>query len=379
LQQAIDKRDAVIQARQEREAAEQRGETLSPPPPIDISKIDIKVISRQSSQLLNTLIVIGFAGLMWVIWSDLLPALSVFNEVVIGSYTGQVFDVSGAMIDTKIPITLWNLIQSAIMLGLTYIAAKNLPGFLEVFVLSRAGIDAGTRYAIRTILGYIIVAAGIIIGFDRLGLQWSQLRWIVTGLSVGIGFGLQKIIANFVSGLIILFERPIRIGDYVTIGGESGTVSRIQIRATTLTDLDGREILIPNEVLIGERVINWTLSSSVTRLVIPVGIAYGSDTDKASEIMLDVLKANPRIMDTPAPNVLFIGFGDSSLDFQLHAFLNNMGDRWPVTHTVHTEINKALEAAGISIPFPQTDLNIVSQNSPLEIKSKIAPNKAPKK
>ena len=379
LRQAIEKRDIAIRARQEKAAAQERGEVVASLPPVDTSKIDIKAISRQSSQLLNTLIILGFAGLMWLIWSDLLPALSVFNDVVLGSYTGQVFDEGGAIIDTKVPITLWNLIQSIIILGLTYIAAKNLPGFLEIFILNRAGVDAGTRYAIRTILGYIIVAAGIIIAFDRLGLQWSQLRWIVTGLSVGIGFGLQKIIANFISGLIILFERPIRIGDYVTIGEQSGTVSRIKIRATTLSDLDNREILIPNEALISERVTNWTLSNSVTRLIIPVGIAYGSDTDKARDIVLDALKANPKVLDTPAPNVLFTGFGDSSLDFQLRVFLSNFEDRWPVTHTIHTEVNKALEAAGISIPFPQTDLHIVSQNGPLEIGPKPTSKSKPKK
>ena len=379
LREAVSKRDAAVLARQQKAEAAERGDIPSAPPPIDTSQIDIKAISRQSSQLLNTLVVLGFAGLMWLTWSDLLPALSIFNDVVLGSYTGQVFDEAGAIIDTKIPITLWNLVQSAVILILTYIAAKNLPGFLEVFVLNRAGIDAGTRYAVRTILGYVIIAVGIVIGFDRLGLQWSQLRWIVTGLSVGIGFGLQKIIANFISGLIILFERPIRIGDYVTIGEQSGTVSRIKIRATTLSDLDNREILIPNEALISERVTNWTLSNSVTRLIIPVGIAYGSDTDKARDIMLDALKANPKVLDTPAPNVLFTGFGDSSLDFQLRVFLSNFEDRWPVTHTIHTEVNKALEAAGISIPFPQTDLHIVSQNGPLEIGPKPTSKSKPKK
>ena len=379
LREAVSKRDAAVLARQQKAEAAERGDIPSAPPPIDTSQIDIKAISRQSSQLLNTLVVLGFAGLMWLTWSDLLPALSIFNDVVLGSYTGQVFDEAGAIIDTKIPITLWNLVQSAVILILTYIAAKNLPGFLEVFVLNRAGIDAGTRYAVRTILGYVIIAVGIVIGFDRLGLQWSQLRWIVTGLSVGIGFGLQKIIANFISGLIILFERPIRIGDYVTIGEQSGTVSRIKIRATTLSDLDNREILIPNEALISERVTNWTLSNSVTRLIIPVGIAYGSDTDKARDIMLDALKANPKVLDTPAPNVLFTGFGDSSLDFQLRVFLSNFEDRWPVTHTIHTEVNKALEGAGISIPFPQTDLHIVSQNGPLEIGPKPTSKSKPKK
>ena len=370
FRQAIEKRDAAAKARAEKLEAEERGEEIAPPPPVDTSEIDIKMISRQSSQLLNTLVVLGFAGLMWVIWSDLLPALSVFNEVKIGEVTGQIMDDAGVLKDVPVPITLWNLIQAFVILGLTFIAAKNLPGFLEIFVLNRAGVDAGTRYAVTTILGYIIIAIGVVIGFDKLGLQWSQLRWIVTGLSVGIGFGLQKIIANFISGLIILFERPVRIGDYVTIGEQSGTVSNIKIRATTLMDVDNREILIPNEALISERVTNWTLSNSVTRLTVNVGIAYGSDTDKARDLMLESLKANNKILDNPAPQVLFMGFGDSSLDFELRVFLRSFDDRIPAKHMIHTDINKVLEAAGISIPFPQRDLNIVSQNIPLEVANK---------
>ena len=368
--QAVEKRDAAAKARAQQLEAEERGEEIMPPPPLDTADIDVKAMTRQSSQLLNTLIVLGFATLMWILWSDLLPALSVFNEVNIGNYTTQIMDEAGGMRDVEVPITLWTLIQAVVILALTFIAAKNLPGFLEIFVLNRAGVDAGTRYAVKTILGYVIVAVGIIIGFDRLGLQWSQLRWIVTGLSVGIGFGLQKIIANFISGLIILFERPVRIGDYVTIGDQSGTVSRIKIRATTLMDLDNREILIPNEALISEKVTNWTLSNAVTRLTIPVGIAYGSDTDQARDLMLEALKSNNKILETPAPQVLFVGFGDSSLDFELRVFLKGFDDRFPVTHMIHTDINKALEKAGISIPFPQRDLNIVSQNIPLELAPK---------
>ncbi len=362
LNQAIERRDAALRAHEEKLKAEEAGEDIPAPPPVDTSEINVKTMSLQSMRLLNTIVAIGFAVVMWFIWSDLLPALSVFNDVEIGSYRGQIIGDDGASMDVQIPITLWNLIQSAAILGLTFIAARNLPAFLEIFVLSRAGVDPGTRYAITTILGYIIVGAGVVIGFDRLGLQWSQLRWIVTGLSVGIGFGLQKIIANFISGLIILFERPVRIGDYVTIGDQSGIVSRIKIRATTLSDLDNREILIPNEALISERVTNWTLSNSVTRLTISVGIAYGSDTDKAREIMLDVLRSNSKVLETPAPQALFIGFGESSLDFDIRVFLRNFEDRWPVKHSLHTEINRALEAAGISIPFPQREVNIISKN-----------------
>jgi len=298
-------------------------------------------------------------------WSSLFPALTIFDGFELGSIDTGILDEDGRKIIRT--ITVWTVLQSSLILILTFIAAKNLPSFVEIFALSRVGVDSGVRYAVKTIMGYVIVAFGVIWSFNKLGLQWSQLRWVVTGLSVGIGLGLQKIIANFVSGLIILFERPVRIGDYVTIGEQSGTVGQIKIRATTLNDLDNREILIPNEALISERVINWTLSNSITRLIVPVGIAYGSDTDKARDVMLEAVKGHPKVLSQPAPQVLFIGFGDSSLDFEVRVFLTNFEDRVPMRHVVHTETYKALAAAGISIPFPQRDLNIVSQGLPPEI------------
>jgi len=367
--QTLQKREAELKARRDKEAAEERGEEMRPPPPVDTSAIDVTTLTRQSSKLLQTIILLAFAGLLWMIWSSLIPALSIFDGFEVWSYRNGV-DANNNPID--VAVSLWDLLQALVIFGLTIIAARNLPGFLEIFVLNRMGVDAGTRYAVTTVLGYIIIGLGVIMSLDQMGLQWSQLKWIATGLSVGIGFGLQKIIANFISGLIILFERPIRIGDYVTIGNQSGTVSRIQIRATTLKDLDNLEILIPNEALISERVTNWTLSSSVTRLVVNVGIAYGSDTERAQEIMLDAVKNLPKVLSSPSPVVLFMGFGDSSLDFQIRVFLNSFDDRVPMTHVIHTEINKALEAAGISIPFPQRDLHIVGQELPLEIKTKEA-------
>jgi potassium efflux system protein len=366
--QALERRESELKARREKEAAEQRGEEMRPPP-VDTAEIDVTTITRQTSKLLQTAILLAFAVLLWMIWSSLVPALSIFDGFEVWSYKTGEIDIDNKPI--SVAVSLWDVLQSLVIIVLTFIAARNLPGFLEIFVLNRLGVDPGTRYAVTTILGYIIVAAGIIIGFNQLGLQWSQLRWIATGLSVGIGFGLQKIIANFVSGLIILFERPIRIGDYVTIGEQSGVVSKIRIRATTLNDLDNLEILIPNEALISERVTNWTLSNSITRLIVRVGIAYGSDTDRARDLMLETVRAQAKVLETPAPQVLFMGFGDSSLDFEIRVYLRNFEDRVPTRHALHTEINKTLAKAGISIPFPQRDLNIVSQEIPLEILSRI--------
>lgn len=373
--QAVERRDAVIKARRDKEEAEERGEEMLPPP-LDTKEIDVSTLTRQSSQLLNTVILIAVAALMWMNWSSLLPALTIFDSFQVWKYSTGVLDEAGQAIYQ--PVTMWNVLQSLVIVVLTFIAARNLPGFLEIFVLNKLGVNPGTRYAVVTIVGYIIVAAGVIIGFDRLGLQWGQLKFVAAGLSVGIGFGLQKIIANFVSGLIILFERPVRIGDYVTIGDQSGTVSRIKIRATTLADLDNREILIPNEFLISERVTNWTLSNSVTRLIVNVGIAYGSNTDLARDLMLEKIKTIPKVLDNPAPQVLFMGFGDSSLDFQIRVFLRNFDERVPMTHTIHTEINKTLAEAGITIPFPQRDLNIMTQNIPLQIATAQAKRNPPK-
>ena len=374
--QAVERREAAMRARREQAEAEARGEDGSaPPPPIDTEKIDVSAMTRQSAQLLRVIVLGGLALMLWFNWADLFPALTIFDGLEFARIQ------SGINPETNAPefrrITLFTVIVALLIGAVTVVAARNLPGFLEIFVLNRLGVDAGARYAITTILGYIIIATGVVLAFQKVGLQWSQLRWVVTGLSVGIGFGLQKIIANFVSGLILLFERPIRIGDYVTIGSESGTVTRIKIRATTLQDLDNREILIPNENLISQEVTNWTLSNSTTRLICNVGIAYGSDTDRAREVMLGVVRANPKVLESPPPNVLFTNFGDSSLDFEVRAFLKAFEDRWPVKHALHTELNKALAEAGFEIPFPQRDLNLRGQDRPLAVKSEVRGTVAP--
>ena len=358
LREHIERREMERQALKVKEEAEERGETS--PVPLDYDEIDIETLSRQSSQLLSAIMISAFAIVMWFFWKDLLPALSVFDDVAIWRHT--VTEIQGEVVtNVTESVTLWNLIQALAIVVLTFIAARNLPGFLEVFILKRSRFDRGTRYAIVSVLGYAIVAIGLVLGFNKLGIQWSELQWIIAALGVGIGFGLQEIIANFISGLILLFERPVRIGDYVTIGDQSGTVSRIQIRATTLSDLDNREILIPNKSLVTEKVVNWTLSNSVTRLIIRVGVAYGSDTEAARKIMLGVIGKHPKILDKPNPQALFLGFGESSLDFEIRVFLKAFEDRFPVSHALHTDINKALDKAGISIPFPQRDLHVITQ------------------
>lgn len=234
--------------------------------------------------------------------------------------------------------------------AVTVFASRNLPGLLEIAVLQRLGMDAGARYAAITITRYVIVTAGALVTVNLLGLEWAKAQWLVAALGVGIGFGLQEIIANFICGLIILAERPFRVGDIVTVGGVSGNVTRIRIRATTITDFDRKELIVPNKTFITEQFVNWTLSDQILRVVIKVGIAYGVDTAAAQKLLLDVVSANPRLLREPAPQVLFTNFGDSALEFEVRVHVRTLQDSVPARHELLMAINQALQDAGIEIP-----------------------------
>jgi potassium-dependent mechanosensitive channel len=199
-----------------------------------------------------------------------------------------------------------------------------------------------------------------VIASNILGVSWSKAQWLVAALGVGLGFGLQEIVANFVSGLIVLGERPIRVGDVVTVGDVTGTVTSIRARATVMTDFDNKEMLIPNKAFITERVTNWTLSDQTTRLLIPVGVAYGTDPEQAQRVMLAAVESITDVMREPVPTVFFIGFGDSSLDFEIRAFVDAFSKRLRVRHEINVAVAHALAEAGIEIPFPQRDLHIRS-------------------
>jgi potassium efflux system protein len=189
---------------------------------------------------------------------------------------------------------------------------------------------------------------------------WSNIQWLVAAVGLGLGFGLQEIFANFVSGLIILFERPIRVGDTVTVGNISGVVSRIRIRATWITGFDRKELVVPNKEFVTTQLVNWSLSDAISRVEIRVGIAYGSDTEKAIELLQDAADANPDVLRDPAPSVLFRGFGDSSLDFELRAFSPDMERRLPIVHALHMAIDRSFRTNGIEIAFPQRDVHLRS-------------------
>jgi potassium efflux system protein len=221
-------------------------------------------------------------------------------------------------------------------------------------------LDRGGSYAMTTLAQYVIILIGGLTAFGAMGMTWSKLQWFAAAISLGIGFGLQEIVSNFVSGLIVLFERPIRPGDVVTVGDISGTVSKIKIRATTITDWDRKELIVPNREFVTGRLINWTLTDPVTRVVFKIGAAYGTDPEKVRDVLLEIAQKTPNVLADPAPSVVFQQFGDSSLDFNLRVFVPHIDYLISTRNNIQYAIDKAFKKEGIQIPFPQRDLHIKS-------------------
>jgi potassium efflux system protein len=257
-------------------------------------------------------------------------------------------------------ITLADVALTAIVLLVVTIAAKNIPGLLEISLLQRLPLDSGARFAVTTLVRYLILVAGISAAFGTLGVSWEKVQWLAAALTFGLAFGLQEIFANFVSGIIILLERPVRIGDIVTVAGTEGRVTRLAMRATTIMDWDRRELLVPNKEFITGSIVNWTLSDQITRLRLDVGVAYGSDVDRARQLMLRAAKENRDLLDDPPPRAWFLGFGDSALSLRLLAFLPTRDVYLSAMDRLHSDIDRLFREAGIEISFPQRDLHLRS-------------------
>ena len=224
-------------------------------------------------------------------------------------------------------------------------------------------------------LTYLITAVGAVVALGSLGVSRDKLQWLAAGLTVGLGFGLQEIFANFVSGLIILFERPIRIGDTITIGTFSGSVSKIRIRATTITDFDRKEVIIPNKAFVTERLINWSLSDTITRVLIKVGVAYGSDLDKVKRCCCR-RRTNPRVMTDPEPQVFFLNFGASTLDHELRLYVRELRDRSYTVDELNRSIDRLCRENDIDIAFNQLEVYLHNQqgNEVQEVKRTLSPD-----
>lgn len=313
---------------------------------------------NQQTLRITMLVMVALFGLMfWAIWSDLITVFAYLDSVTLWNYNST---EAGASVVKN--VTMGSLLFALIALAVAWALIRNLPGLLEVLVLSRLKMRQGASYAITQILNYIIIAVGAMTVFGSLGVSWDKLQWLAAALSVGLGFGLQEIFGNFVAGLIILFERPVRIGDTVTIGTFSGTVNKIRIRATTITDFDRKEVIIPNKAFVTERLINWSLSDTITRVVIRLGVAYGSDLDKVKEVLLKAAMDHPKVMHDPEPAVFFTTFGPSTLDHELRLYVRELRDRSYTVDELNRTIDRLCRENGINIAFNQLEVHLHNAN-----------------
>ncbi|MEM8680620.1 MAG: mechanosensitive ion channel domain-containing protein [Planctomycetota bacterium] len=328
---------------------------------------DIRSQTLQARRLMRALLMAASILAVWFTWSDVLPALDFMERWAPWQSTATVveFDeLNGETVQRTVvdPVTYVDILIAAIVVVLSLVAARDIPGMAEIMVLNHLPLEKSVKYAITTLISYAIILAGLIISCKYVGLRWSQIQWMATALTFGLAFGLQEMFANFIAGIIILFERPIRVGDIVTLADVTGVVSRVQIRATTITNWDRKDYIVPNKDFITGRVLNWTLSDHVNRIVVNIGVAYGSDTRLAKQLITGIARKHPVVVDDPEPIVTFEGFGDSSLTFVLRSYISmkDMPMRLTVIDELHTQIDDEFRKAGIEIAFPQQDLHIRS-------------------
>lgn len=380
---------SIEQARLRAAAAQQAGEAAVEQQPVagivtENSQADISTQNHQSRNLVRAgVLTVGVVG-MWMIWTTVLPALNMIGNYPLWPATSSAAVASVASPPTPLnaagvtdgadstsaasaavnegpigeAITMSDLALAILIVVIAAVLFRNGPGLLEMSVLQQLPLDASVRYAITTLASYAIVLVGTIAACSTIGLKWAQIQWLATALTFGLAFGLQEMFANFVAGLIILLERPIRVGDIVTVDDVTGVVSRIRIRATSITNWDRKEYVVPNKEFITGRLLNWTLSDKVNRIVIEVGLAYGADTERARELLLESARNHPTVLKDPAPLATFEGFGDNSLNLVLRAFLPSLENRLQIIHELHTAINQAFRKANLEIAFPQRDLHI---------------------
>ena len=303
-------------------------------------------------------VVLAIGGLLWA-WRDQVPALWSMASTAVWSVGGSPATATAPAVAAT-PVTVGDLLSFAAIAVLTVVVVRDLPGLLNVLVLRRFPIDRSLRYALVSLARNLLVLVGLVASLGALQIRWADVQWLAAGVTVGLGFGLQEVFANFVSGIILLTERPVRVGDLVSIGGSTGRVARISTRATTLIDFDNKDVVIPNKSLITEPITNWTLNDAVVRDVLRVGVAYGSDLELVTRTLEEAVTGVDGVLPAPAPRVFLAGFGASSIDFDVLFHVDAAGVVREVKHDVGLRVDRLLREHGIEIAFPQLDVHLKS-------------------
>jgi small-conductance mechanosensitive channel len=257
------------------------------------------------------------------------------------------------------PVTVWMLLYFFFLIFILFYGTAKLKKWLIYTALARTSLDLGVRVAMGTIFRYVLMVIGFIIIVQYLGVDLSVLTIIAGALGVGVGFGLQNITNNFVSGIIILFERPIKVGDRIEVGNVSGDVIRISMRSTTIITNDNISIIVPNSEFISSKVINWSHTDRNVRFNFPIGVSYNSDPEKVREILLKVAEENEGVLKNPVPDVLLDEYGDSSINFTLRVWTSDYITRpYVLKSQLYYSAFKKFKESGIEIPFPQRDIHV---------------------
>lgn len=316
--------------------------------------IKLSVVNQQIYRVTDLIGWVVLFASLYVIWSDLISVAYYLDGVILWQSN------DGNQAES---ITLLNLMRASLYVVVTYVLIKNIAGILEVTLFSKMHLSKGTPQTIITMLTYIIVTVGSVSAFSALGISWTKIQWIFTALSVGLGFGVREIFGSFVSGSILLFERPIRVGDKVTVGQYTGIITKIRLRSTTLLNSDHMEVVLPNQAFVTDRFINWTLNNTITRLQIFLKVGYDTDLDLMKQLLLQAVSEAPKVLADPKPEVNMLHFGDNALEHELVVFVGELGDRTDTMNFLQYRINQLFKENGIRFALNQLDVHLHSEDN----------------
>jgi potassium efflux system protein len=342
-----------------------------------------QIVTQMRSLLDTSLVTIAVIGL-WFVWADVSPALNILDRVTLWETTVEQ-SVSNTdakngttVLTIKRPrrVTAADLGLASLVIAMAVIAGRNIPGLVEVILLEHLAVDAGTRFAATCLVRYAIFIAGVSGAFAQIGVGWANVQWLVAAASVGLGFGLQEIFCNFVSGIILLFERPMRVGDVITIGDTTGTISRIRFRATTIVDGDRKELIVPNKEFITGKLLNWTLSDRVNRVGVKVVVSNDNDPQKIRRLLLEIASQQPQLLKEPAPTATLEEI-NGGLTFMLRGFLPTLEGRSSAVHDLYTVIHDRFLAEGIEMSCPSQEVFVRMERHDAHTSTPLVPHQSP--
>ncbi len=324
--------------------------------------IKLSVVNQQIFRVTDLIGWVVLYALLYVVWSDLISVAYYLDGVILFESN------DGTKVES---ITLLNLMRASLYIVITYVLVKNIAGILEVILFSRVKFSKGTPQTIITVFIYIVVMIGGVSAFSALGISWTKIQWIFTALSVGLGFGVREIFGSFVSGSILLFERPIRVGDKVTVGQHTGVITKIRLRSTTLINSDHMEVVLPNQAFVTDRFINWTLNNTITRLQFFLNVHIDDNLQKARGLILQAIQEAPKVVAEPKPAVNVLRFYNNALEHEVEVFVGELSDRSETLNFLHYRISELLKENNIRFAFNQLDVNVHSSGEDKQAVEKI--------